>query len=94
MQDSSVTPNPVQTISEKLRRLIIEQLGVDAEEVTPEASFSDDLGCDSLDLIEIVMACEETFEIEIPDEAAEKLKSVKDAVAYLEERLRSKAGAR
>ncbi|HEY3173397.1 MAG TPA: acyl carrier protein, partial [Thermoanaerobaculia bacterium] len=59
-------------------------LGVDANEVTPEASFVDDLGADSLDTVELVMAFEEAFNIEIPDEAAEKIQKVKDAVEYIE----------
>ncbi|ACA59177.1 acyl carrier protein [Candidatus Desulforudis audaxviator] len=71
---------------QKIQALIVEQLGVDEEEVTPEASFVDDLGADSLDLVELVMAFEEAFEIRIPDEDAEKIRTVGDAVAYIEER--------
>jgi len=67
-----------------VKSIIVEQLGVDANEVTPEASFVDDLGADSLDTVELVMAFEEAFNIEIPDEAAEKIQKVKDAVEYLE----------
>ena len=67
-------------VEEKVKSIIVEQLGVDANEVTPEASFVDDLGADSLDTVELVMAFEEAFNIEIPDEAAEKIHKVKDAV--------------
>jgi len=67
-----------------VKSIIVEQLGVDANEVTPEASFVDDLGADSLDTVELVMAFEEAFNIEIPDEAAEKIQKVKDAVEYIE----------
>jgi acyl carrier protein len=68
----------------KVKEVIVEQLGVDAERVRPEASFIDDLGADSLDIVELVMAMEEEFDIEIPDEEAEKLKSVNDVVSYLQ----------
>lgn len=70
-------------VEEKLKQIIVEQLGVDEAEVTPSASFVDDLGADSLDIVELVMAFEEAFEIEIPDEDAEKIKTVKDAVDYI-----------
>jgi acyl carrier protein len=72
------------SVEEKVKSIIVEQLGVDANEVTPEASFVDDLGADSLDTVELVMAFEEAFNMEIPDEAAEKIQKVKDAVAYIE----------
>jgi acyl carrier protein len=72
------------SVEEKVKSIIVEQLGVDANEVTPEASFVEDLGADSLDTVELVMAFEEAFNIEIPDEAAEKIQKVKDAVAYVE----------
>jgi len=72
------------SVEEKVKSIIVEQLGVDANEVTPEASFVDDLGADSLDTVELVMAFEEAFNIEIPDEAAEKIQRVKDAVGYIE----------
>lgn len=72
------------SVAEKVKSIIVEQLGVDANEVTPEASFVDDLGADSLDTVELVMAFEEAFNIEIPDEAAEKIQKVKDAVEYIE----------
>ena len=68
---------------EKVKQIIVEQLGVEESEVTPSASFQDDLGADSLDIVELVMAFEETFEIEIPDEDAEKIKTVKDAIDYI-----------
>ena len=68
---------------DKVKQIIVEQLGVDEAEVTPSVSFTDDLGADSLDIVELVMAFEEAFEIEIPDEAAEKIKTVKDAVDYV-----------
>jgi acyl carrier protein len=72
------------SVEDKVKSIIVEQLGVDANEVTPEASFVDDLGADSLDTVELVMAFEEAFNIEIPDEAAEKIQKVKDAIAYIE----------
>jgi acyl carrier protein len=70
-------------VEEKLKQIIVEQLGVDEAEVTTSASFVDDLGADSLDIVELVMAFEEAFDIEIPDEDAEKIKTVKDAVDYI-----------
>lgn len=71
---------------EKLKGIIVEQLGVDENEVTLDASFVDDLGADSLDLVELVMAFEEAFDMEIPDDDAEKIRSVGDAVKYIQER--------
>jgi len=71
------------TIDERVQKIIVEQLGVDEEEVTPDAHFVDDLGADSLDTVELVMAFEEEFNIEIPDEDAEKIARVKDAIEYL-----------
>ena len=68
---------------DRVREIIIEQLGVDPEKVTPEASFVDDLGADSLDTVELVMAFEEEFDLEIPDEEAEKITMVKDAVDHI-----------
>lgn len=73
------------TIEERVRDLIVEQLGVNTEQVTREASFIDDLGADSLDTVELVMAFEEEFGLDIPDEDAEKIVSVTDAIKYLEE---------
>jgi acyl carrier protein len=67
--------------------IIVEQLGVSRDEIVPEASFIDDLGADSLDIVELVMAMEEKFDIEIPDEDAEKIQTIGDAVEYLRERL-------
>ena len=71
------------SVDERVKQIIVEQLGVDEAEVTPNASFVDDLGADSLDTVELVMAFEEAFEIEIPDEDAEKIRTVKDAVDYI-----------
>jgi acyl carrier protein len=73
------------SIEERVRDLIVEQLGVNVEQVTTDASFVDDLGADSLDTVELVMAFEEEFSIDIPDEDAEKMGSVKDAISYLDE---------
>ena len=73
-------------IAERVKAKIVEQLGVGMEEVTPEASFIEDLGADSLDIVELIMALEEDFNIEIPDEDAEKIQTVKDVIAYIEER--------
>ena len=70
-------------VAEKVKSIIVEQLGVDEEEVTPDASFVDDLGADSLDTVELVMAFEEEFGIEIPDEDAEKITRVKEAIEYI-----------
>ena len=72
-------------VADKVKSIIVEQLGVDEEEVTPDASFVDDLGADSLDTVELVMAFEEEFGIEIPDEDAEKIVTVGDAVQYIKE---------
>jgi acyl carrier protein len=69
---------------DKVKQIIVEQLGVDEAEVTPGASFQDDLGADSLDIVELVMAFEETFEIEIPDDDAAQIKTVQDAVNYVQ----------
>ena len=68
----------------KVKKIIVDQLGVDADEVTPEASFIEDLGADSLDTVELVMALEEEFGLEIPDEEAEKIVKVKDAISYIQ----------
>jgi acyl carrier protein len=77
-------------VPEKIVEIIVEQLGVKPEEVTPEASFVDDLGADSLDTVELVMALEEEFGIEVPDEDAEKLVTVGDAIKYIEEKVNKK----
>jgi acyl carrier protein len=74
-------------VAEKIKQIVSEQLGVDEGEVTPTASFVDDLGADSLDTVELVMAFEEAFEIEIPDEDAEKIRTVQDAIAYVTKKL-------
>ena len=74
---------------EKVKKIIVEQLGMDEEEVTAKASFVDDLGADSLDTVELVMAFEEEFDIEIPDEDAEKITTVQDAVTYIDGHLAS-----
>ena len=73
-------------VADKVKGIIVEQLGVDEEEVTPDASFVDDLGADSLDTVELVMALEEEFETEIPDEDAEKITTVQQAIDYITER--------
>ena len=74
-------------VDEKVREIIAKQLGVNPSEVTPEASFVEDLGADSLDTVELVMAFEEAFNIEIPDEDAEKIAKVKDAVEYIKKKM-------
>ncbi len=78
-------------VSEKVRAIIAEQLGVKEEEVTPQASFVDDLGADSLDTVELVMALEEEFGIEISDEDAEKMTTVGEAIKYIEEKSTEKS---
>jgi acyl carrier protein len=74
-----------QTVEQKVRDIVVEQLQVKAEQVTPEAKFIEDLGADSLDVVELVMALEEEFGNEIPDEEAEKLTTVGDVIKYIEE---------
>ena len=71
------------TIEERVKKIVIEQLGVADDRVTPEASFVDDLGADSLDTVELVMALEEEFDAEIPDDEAEKITTVKQAVEFI-----------
>jgi acyl carrier protein len=73
------------SIAERVKQIVAEQLGVDEDQVTAEASFMDDLGADSLDTVELVMALEEEFDIEISDEDAEKIQTVQDAVDYITE---------
>ena len=70
---------------EKVRDIVVEQVGVEADEVALDSTFIDDLGADSLDIVELIMAFEEEFNIEIPDEAAEKIKSVQDVVTYIDQ---------
>ena len=74
---------------ERVKKVVVEQLEVDEKEVTPEASFVDDLGADSLDVVELVMGLEEEFDIEIPDESAEKITKVQEAIDYIEEKTKS-----
>lgn len=73
------------SVQDKVKNIISEQLGLDGEEVTDQASFTDDLGADSLDIVELVMAFEEEFGLEIPDEEAEKIVRVEDAVKYIDQ---------
>ncbi|MDQ7819535.1 MAG: acyl carrier protein [Armatimonadota bacterium] len=75
------------TVFERVKNIVVEQLGVSADEVSPESSFVDDLGADSLDVVELVMALEEEFGVEIPDEEAEKIATVGEAVKYIEAHL-------
>ncbi len=74
------------TIEDKVKDIIVEQLGVNPEQVTPQAKFIEDLGADSLDTVELVMAFEEEFNVEVPDEEAEKLQTVGDVVKYIEDK--------
>ncbi len=74
-------------LEERVTSIIVNHLNVSQEEVVPEASFVDDLGADSLDIVELVMAMEEEFDVEIPDEDAEKIQTIGDAIAYLKEKL-------
>jgi acyl carrier protein len=71
-------------ISERVKSIIVEQLGVSLEEVTPAASFIEDLGADSLDIVELIMALEEEYDMEIPDEDAEKIQTVDDVIKYIQ----------
>lgn len=80
-------------IESRVKKIVVEQLGVKEEEVTIEASFVDDLGADSLDTVELVMALEEEFETEIPDADAEKINTIKDAINYINERLEKETKA-
>jgi acyl carrier protein len=74
----------MEPVADRVKKIIVDQLGVEEETVTPEASFVDDLGADSLDTVELVMALEEEFGVEIPDEDAEKITRVKEAIEYIE----------
>ncbi len=80
----------LESLQAKVKQIIVDQLGVDANEVTDAASFVDDLGADSLDTVELVMAFEEEFDVEIPDEDAEKLQTVGQALEYLKDKLPAK----
>ncbi|BBN60034.1 acyl carrier protein [Hydrogenovibrio marinus] len=75
------------SIEERVKKIVVEQLGVEEDQVTPDASFIDDLGADSLDTVELVMALEEEFDCEIPDEEAEKIATLAQATAYIEANL-------
>jgi acyl carrier protein len=75
------------SLEQRMHEIIVEQLGVSKEEIVPEASFIDDLGADSLDIVELVMAMEEEFDVEIPDEDAEKIQTIRHAIEYLKEKL-------
>ncbi len=79
------------SVEERVKQIIVEQLGVDEAEVTAKASFVDDLGADSLDTVELVMAFEEAFDVEIPDEEAEKIRTVQDAISYIEAHAKAKS---
>ncbi len=80
----------VMNIEEKVTDIVVEQLGLERDKVHPESKFVDDLGADSLDTVELVMALEEEFEIEIPDEEAEKITTLREAIAYVEEHAKKK----
>ncbi|MGN0015791.1 MAG: acyl carrier protein [Candidatus Avelusimicrobium sp.] len=75
----------VENVQERVKNIIVEQLSVDADQVKPEAQFVNDLGADSLDTVELIMALEEEFDVEIPDEKAEKIKTVGEAIEYIEQ---------
>jgi acyl carrier protein len=77
------------SVEERVKSIIVEQLGVDADEVTADASFVEDLGADSLDQVELIMAFEEEFGVEISDDEAEKIRKVKDAVEYIDKRAKA-----
>ena len=82
---------PEKSIEEKVTDIIVEQLGVNPEQVTPQASFIEDLGADSLDIVELVMAFEEEFSVEVPDEDAEKLQTVGDVINYIKDRAKQQS---
>lgn len=75
------------SLEERIAEIIVEQLGVSPEEISPDASFVEDLGADSLDIVELVMAMEEEFDVEIPDDDAARIERIRDAVAYLKQKL-------
>ncbi len=74
-------------LEDRVSAIVVEQLGVTKEELAPEASFIDDLGADSLDIVELVMAMEEEFDIEIPDDDAEKIQTIKDVISYVKDKI-------
>jgi len=78
------TEDEMSEVADKVKKIVVEHLGVEESKVTPEASFIDDLGADSLDTVELVMAFEEAFSVEIPEDAAEKISTVKDAIDFIE----------
>jgi acyl carrier protein len=80
--------NTTTSVFERVKKVVVEQLSVEESEVTPQASFTQDLGADSLDTVELVMAFEEEFGTEIPDEDAEKIQTVQDAVSYIESNMK------
>jgi acyl carrier protein len=88
MGPSSKLGGGYMAVAEKVKKMIVEQLGVNESEVVPEAKFIDDLGADSLDIVELVMALEDEYSIEIPDEDAEKIETVGDAIRYIEEHIK------
>ena len=75
------------SLEDRIAEIIVEQLGVSREEISPDASFVEDLGADSLDIVELVMAMEEEFDVEIPDDDAARIEKIRDAVAYLKQKL-------
>lgn len=81
--------NTMSNVSEKVKEIIVEKLGVEEAEVTPEASFTNDLGADSLDTVELIMEFEKVFDISIPDDQAENIQTVGQAISYLEEQTKS-----
>lgn len=80
------------SVEQKVTEIIVEQLGVNPEQVTPKASFIEDLGADSLDIVELVMAFEEEFGVEVPDEEAEKLQTVQDVIDYIKDKAKQHGG--
>ena len=80
-------------VEQKVKQIIVEQLGVNPEQVTPQASFIEDLGADSLDIVELVMAFEEEFGVEVPDEEAEKLQTVQDVIDYIKDKAKQQGGS-
>src|SRR5712671_3619824 len=80
------------SVEQKVTDIIVEQLGVNPEQVTPKASFIEDLGADSLDIVELVMAFEEEFGVEVPDEEAEKLQTVQDVIDYIKDKAKQQGG--